>query len=82
MAELFGPESPFTLQDNLVKCEFIDFTLCMQVPVDPRDAAIMQAIEDGDAAVQRVFQERLRASLYRTSQCLTDSQPPEGSYER
>ena len=54
----------------------------MQVPVDPRDAAIMQVIEDGDAAVQRVFQERLRASLYRTSHCRDDSQPPEGSYER
>ncbi|CAL5223639.1 g6183 [Coccomyxa viridis] len=52
------------------------------VPVDPRDAAIMQAIEDGDAAVRRVFQERLHASLHRNSGCPEDPQPLEETCER
>ena len=56
--------------------------ICMQVPVDPRDAAIMQAIEDGDAAVRRVFQERLQASLHRCSHCPEDLQPSEETRER
>lgn len=54
----------------------------MQVPMDPRDAAIMQAIEDGDAAVRRVFQERLQASLHRCSHCPEDLQPSEETRER
>lgn len=44
----------------------------MQVPCDPRDAAIMQAIEDGDAAVRRVFQQRMQASMTRRSLGLQD----------
>ena len=54
----------------------------LQVPVDPRDAAIMQAIEDGDAAVRRVFQERWLASLNRQFQCPGDLQPSEGAHQR
>ena len=46
----------------------------LQVPHDPRDAAVMQAIEDGDAAVRRVFQRRLRATLSRRSQSSQDAQ--------
>lgn len=52
-------------------------TIRMQVPVDPRDAAIVQAIADGDAAVQRVFQARLQASLHRSSRRFEDLQPAE-----
>ena len=46
----------------------------LQVPCDPRDAAVMQAIEDGDAAVRRVFQRRLHATLSRHSQSWQDAQ--------
>ena len=46
----------------------------LQVPCDPRDAAVMQAIENGDMAVRRVFQWRLRATLSRRSQSSQDAQ--------
>ena len=40
----------------------------MQTYRDPHDAAVLQAIEDSDAAVRRVFQQRVQATLNRHSQ--------------
>ena len=51
----------------------------LQVPCDPRDAAIMQAIEEGDAAVRRVFQRRLHAALGRHCQSSQDAQQADHS---